>query len=148
MANASAPAERETVIARDFGAQLERAFREEVRRGVTTVGPHRDDITLVLGRVPVGAYGSRGQQRLTVLALKLAEVDLMQELTGEWPVLLLDDLASELDPAHRRFVLETAPAEGKQVLVTATIARCWTCRRSPVCRGSAPSMASSSLTTL
>jgi DNA replication and repair protein RecF len=113
-------AERETVVARDFAAQLERAFREEVRRGVTTVGPHRDDVTLVLGRVPVGAYGSRGQQRLTVLALKLAEVDLMREVTGEWPVLLLDDLASELDPAHRRFVLETAPAEGKQVLVTAT----------------------------
>jgi DNA replication and repair protein RecF len=114
------PAERETVIARDFAAHLERAYREEVRRGASTVGPHRDDLTLALGRIPVGAYGSRGQQRLTVLALKLAEVDVMHAATGEWPVLLLDDLASELDPVHRRFVLETAPAEGKQVLVTAT----------------------------
>lgn len=115
-----APDERETLIARDYIAQLERTYPEELRRGVSVVGPHRDDVTLRLGRIPVGPYGSRGQQRLTVLALKLAEVDLMHATTGEWPVLLLDDLASELDPAHRRLVLETAPAEGKQLLVTAT----------------------------
>jgi DNA replication and repair protein RecF len=114
------PAERETVVSRDFASQMEQATGEELRRGVSVVGPHRDDLTLTLNGTAVGAYGSRGQQRLTVLALKLAEVDLMHALTGEWPVLLLDDIASELDPEHRRFVLETVRQEGKQVLVTAT----------------------------
>jgi DNA replication and repair protein RecF len=114
------PAERETLVARDFAAQLERAYPEEMRRGVSALGPHRDDLTLTLDGAPAGAYGSRGQQRLIVLALKLAEVDLMQQTTGEPPVLLLDDIASELDPAHRQFVLDTVRAGGRQVLVTAT----------------------------
>ena len=114
------PAEREAVIARDFAAQLERAYPDETRRGVSLLGPHRDDLILTLGGAPVGAYGSRGQQRLTVLALKLAEVDLMHATTGEWPVLLLDDIGSELDPTHRAYVLETVRAGDKQVLVTAT----------------------------
>lgn len=112
--------EREAVIARDFADQLGRAYSTELRRGTSVLGPHRDDLTLTLAGRPVSAYGSRGQQRLTVLALKLAEVDLMHTLAGDWPVLLLDDIASELDPDHRRFVLETVRADGKQLLVTAT----------------------------
>lgn len=115
-----APAERETLVARDFAAQLERAYGEEIRRGVSVVGPHRDDLALTLDGAAAGTYGSRGQQRLIVLALKLAEVDLMERTTGEPPVLLLDDIGSELDPAHRRFVLDTLRAGGRQVLVTAT----------------------------
>ena len=114
------PAERETLVARDFAAQLERAYPEEIRRGVSVVGPHRDDLALTLDGAAAGTYGSRGQQRLIVLALKLAEVDLMQQMTGEPPVLLLDDIGSELDAAHRRLVLDAVRAGGRQVLVTAT----------------------------
>ncbi len=68
----------------------------------------------------VGTYGSRGQQRLAVLALKLAEIDLIREESGEAPILLLDDAASELDPAHRRFVTETVERDQIQTMLTAT----------------------------
>ncbi len=68
----------------------------------------------------VGTYGSRGQQRLVVLALKLAEIDLIRAESGETPVLLLDDAASELDPAHRRFVTETVERDRIQTVLTAT----------------------------
>jgi DNA replication and repair protein RecF len=67
----------------------------------------------------VNTYGSRGQQRLVVLALKLAEAEFMEAETGERPILLLDDVLSELDPARRAFVLERSIGEG-QTLITTT----------------------------
>jgi DNA replication and repair protein RecF len=111
---------RERIVARDFQAQIEAQRRHEYRRGVSLAGPHRDDLGLTLGGMDVGTYGSRGQQRLTVLALKLAEIDLIREESGETPILLLDDAASELDPAHRRFVTETVERDQIQTFLTAT----------------------------
>lgn len=111
---------RERIVARDFQGQLETQRRHEYRRGVSLVGPHRDDIGFTLGGMEVGTYGSRGQQRLAVLALKLAEIDLIREESGEAPILLLDDAASELDPAHRRFVTETVERDEIQTMLTAT----------------------------
>lgn len=112
--------ERERLVARDFQAHLERERRHEFRRGVSLVGPHRDDFSFTLGGVDLGTYGSRGQQRLAALALKLAEIDLIERESGEAPILLLDDAAAELDPAHRRFVTETVERGNLQVLLTAT----------------------------
>jgi DNA replication and repair protein RecF len=111
---------RERIVARDFQGQLETQRRQEYRRGVSLVGPHRDDLGFALGEVDLGTYGSRGQQRLAVLALKLAEIDLIREESGETPLLLLDDAASELDPAHRRFVTETVERDQIQTFLTAT----------------------------
>ncbi len=111
---------RERIVARDFQGQLETQRRHEYRRGISLVGPHRDDIGFTLGGMDVATYGSRGQQRLVVLALKLAEIDLIREESGEAPILLLDDAASELDPAHRRFVTETVERDEIQTLLTAT----------------------------
>lgn len=111
---------RESIVARDFQGQLDQQRRHEYRRGVSLVGPHRDDLTFALGGVDVGTYGSRGQQRLVVLALKQAEIDLIRGESGESPVLLLDDVASELDPAHRRFVIETVERDDLQTILTAT----------------------------
>lgn len=111
---------RERIVARDFQGQLEAQRRQEYRRGVSLVGPHRDDIGFALDGVDVGTYGSRGQQRLVVLALKLAEIDLIREESDETPLLLLDDAASELDPAHRRFVTETVERDQIQTILTAT----------------------------
>ena len=107
-------------MARDFQGQLEAQRRHEYRRGVSLVGPHRDDLAFTLNGMDVGTYGSRGQQRLVVLALKLAEIDLIQQESGEAPILLLDDAASELDPAHRRFVTDTVERGRLQVVLTAT----------------------------
>lgn len=111
---------RERIVARDFQGQIEQQRRQEYRRGVSLVGPHRDDLAFTLDGVDVGTYGSRGQQRLVVLALKLAEIDLIRDESGEAPVLLLDDASSELDPAHRRFVTETVERDQLQTILTAT----------------------------
>ncbi|HEX5503713.1 MAG TPA: DNA replication/repair protein RecF [Thermomicrobiales bacterium] len=111
---------REALVARDFQQHLEAERRHEYRRGVSLVGPHRDDFAVALDDMDAGTYGSRGQQRLAVLALKLAEIDLIRQESGETPILLLDDAASELDPAHRSFVTETVERGRLQVILTAT----------------------------
>ena len=98
-------------------AALLRARRAELRRGVTLVGPHRDDLAIELDGIDVRAFGSRGQQRLIALALRLAEVLPVTEAVGTAPVLLLDDALSELDARARENVLcEVRGAE--QVFLT------------------------------
>lgn len=107
-----------------LAAQISRALSEvrteELRRGVTVVGPHRDDLLFRVGGTDLGRFGSRGQQRLALIATKLAEVDLLQREAGEPPVLLLDDVLSELDQRHRQLVVETIATRPAQVCVTAT----------------------------
>ena len=110
----------QAVVAREYEGRLASLRGDELRRGASLAGPHRDDLGFALGRVDLATFGSRGQQRLAVVALKLAEVDLMTEAAGEPPVLLLDDVLSELDAGHRAQVTTTAAAVGAQVIVTAT----------------------------
>src|SRR5207302_3053882 len=94
--------------------ELKETFRQrqaqvatrEIDQAVSLVGPHRDDFTFVLDGVDLNTYGSRGQQRLAVLALKLAEADWMRATLGDLPVVLLDDVLSELDPQRRAYVLQ------------------------------------------
>lgn len=100
-------------------AQLQRVRREERRRQVTLVGPHRDDVGFWISDRDARLYASQGQQRTAVLALKLAELQFMAEEIGESPILLLDDVASELDP-HRRHYLLHAVQEGVQTFVSCT----------------------------
>ncbi|MBX5491880.1 MAG: DNA replication/repair protein RecF [Chloroflexi bacterium] len=105
-------------LAERFARCLSVGRERELAQGVSLVGPHRDDLVFLLDDVPLGTYGSRGQQRLAVLALKLAEVDFMRAETGERPLLLLDDVLSELDPARQAFVLQTLGTEGQTLLTT------------------------------
>ena len=93
---------------------------EELRRGITVIGPHRDDIVIWVNGVDLARYGSRGQQRLAVVAIKLAELDLLGDAVGEPPVLLLDDVLSELDVSHRSMIVSTIAGRNAQVCVTAT----------------------------
>ena len=74
---------------------------EEIARGMTTIGPHRDELRFLSNGIDLGDYGSRGQVRTALLSLKLAEAPWMQERTGQWPVMLLDEILAELDD-HRR----------------------------------------------
>jgi len=104
---------------RQFAAQLARRRREEILRGMTLVGPHRDDVRFVVNGVDMGIYGSRGQQRTTTLSLKLAEVELMHEETGENPILLLDDVLSELDRARCEYLLDAIDT-AQQAIITTT----------------------------
>lgn len=92
---------------------------EEIGRGITTVGPHRDELRFLSNGVDLGFYGSRGQSRTAVLALKLAEVEWMLEKSGQKPVLLLDEVLAELDPARRADLLGRLQ-ESEQALLTTT----------------------------
>ena len=110
----------ERAVEAAFLAHLKRVRDEEIGRGQTVLGPHRDDLLLSVGDVSVGAYGSRGQQRSATLALKLGEAELMRARSGDSPVLLLDDLLSELDAERRAHLLAAIDRPGQQTLVTAT----------------------------
>ncbi len=102
-----------------FFESLQTARKEHIARGVTTLGPHRDDLRFITAGVDLGSYGSRGQIRTVLLALKLAEMQWMQLRTGHKPVLLLDEVLAELDVQRRADLLSRISANG-QVLLTTT----------------------------
>ncbi|MDQ5854250.1 MAG: DNA replication/repair protein RecF [Chloroflexota bacterium] len=102
-----------------FVQQLEAGLQDELDRGQTLIGPHRDDVQYSLGEVDLGIYGSRGQQRSLTLALKLAEAELMRARTADAPVLLLDDILSELDAVRRAHLLQFIDRPEQQTLITA-----------------------------
>jgi DNA replication and repair protein RecF len=101
-----------------FKAYLQEAHSEEINRGVTLVGPHRDDFHFLVDGIDMTLYGSRGQQRTAALSTKLAQVALMQQSTGEMPVLLLDDVMSELDAKRRQQVIAIVDQAGQSLLTT------------------------------
>ena len=103
-------------------AALERSRRQERAVGMTVVGPHRDDIRLALDGVDLAKHASRGQARLAALALRLAEAQLLHERRGDPPVILLDDILSELDERRRGLVLEEALRYPQVLLTTAELA--------------------------
>jgi DNA replication and repair protein RecF len=98
---------------------LEARLDRDLDRGTTGLGPHLDDILLTSGKRDLRSFGSQGEQRLTVLALILAEAELIAERRGFAPLLLLDDVLSELDPNRRRVLAERVLGTG-QTLITAT----------------------------
>jgi DNA replication and repair protein RecF len=100
-------------------AALEARLERDLDRGVTGLGPHLDDIAVASGPRDLRSYGSQGEQRLAILALLLAEAELVAERRGFAPLLLLDDVLSELDPARRRILAARLRQHG-QALITAT----------------------------
>jgi DNA replication and repair protein RecF len=102
-----------------FRASLSALRSMEIGRGVTTIGPHRDEIRFLANDIDLGNYGSRGQVRTALLSLKLAEVNWMRDRTGEWPVILLDEVMAELDLQRRGDLLKYI-GETEQVLFTTT----------------------------
>ncbi len=109
----------EEAVRAAFRQSLQLARREEIARGVTVCGPHRDDLHFLCNNLDLGDFGSRGQVRTAMLSLKLAEVNWMKEQTGEWPVLLLDETLAELD-LHRRADLQETLEECDQGILTTT----------------------------
>lgn len=107
-------------LARRMGERLRELRRDELGRGQTLIGPHRDDLLFTVNGVNLGVYGSRGQQRSVTLALKLGESELMHARSGDTPVLLLDDLLSELDSQRRAHLLRAISRPDQQTLITAT----------------------------
>ncbi|HLZ21656.1 MAG TPA: DNA replication/repair protein RecF [Ktedonobacterales bacterium] len=111
--------EADDAIVAAIQARLTGLRRREIAQGVNVLGPHRDDLAFLAGRVDLSTYGSRGQQRSVALALKLAELEYIERETGDQPILLLDDVLSELD-AQRRADLLAAVHDLDQVLLTTT----------------------------
>ena len=103
-----------------YNKKMAESLRLDIIRGVTRFGPHRDDLAFFVNDVDLRAFGSQGQQRTGVLALKLAELAFFKEETGEYPILLLDDVMSELDRDRRGKLLSFIRGEKLQALITAT----------------------------
>jgi DNA replication and repair protein RecF len=103
--------------ARIITGELAERRAKDREAGATTAGPHKDDLKIVSGGVDLRKYGSQGQQRTAALALKLAEVDIIREETGETPILLLDDVLSELDAGRQKHLLNSF--EDCQIIITA-----------------------------
>ena len=98
--------------------KLADSFESDLKQGSTSVGPHRDDIGIHINGIDVRTYGSQGQKRTAALSMKLAEVEMMEKETGTSPVLLLDDVMSELDESRQRFLVQSI--EKHQTIITCT----------------------------
>jgi DNA replication and repair protein RecF len=100
-------------------ATLDRTRAEEIVRGMTLIGPHRDDFAFRVNGLDMRSFGSRGQNRTAMLSLQFAQVQWMKQRTGEHPVLLLDEVLAELDPSRREDLLRRV-GESQQAILTAT----------------------------
>jgi len=101
---------------------LHSARQEEMARGVTLLGPHRDDCRFSANGIDLRYYGSRGQNRTAMLSAKLAEVEWLQQRTGEWPILLLDEVLAELDAQRRQDLLDRVQRAQQAFLTAADLA--------------------------
>ena len=108
-------------IVTKFQKRLSEVRNEEIRRGVTTIGPHRDDLLFLVNGVNLGVYGSRGQIRTAVMSLKFAEKDWLQKQSGNLPVLLLDETLAELDLNRRGDLLKMLKNGGQAIMTTADL---------------------------
>ncbi len=114
---AQSPADVST-LQKSYLEMLTRLRPKELLRGMTLLGPHRDEMRFISDGIDLGTYGSRGQQRSAVLALRLAELYWLKQETGESPVLLLDEVLAELDRARRGYLLDLLGQEEQVILAT------------------------------
>ena len=107
-------------LAGQFKAALRESFPKDRARGITSVGPHRADLEVFLGDLDARHYASQGQQRAIILSMKLGEVELLKEHLSAAPILLLDDVSSELDVRRTAQLFELISSVGGQVFITTT----------------------------
>jgi DNA replication and repair protein RecF len=117
--NVSCTSDEPASVQQAFLEKIEQRRLAEQQLGTTVVGPHRDEVEFRINHTPAKSYGSQGQQRTLVLALKLAELKLIEEVVGESPLLLLDDVLAELDPNRQNQLLD-AIQDRFQTLITTT----------------------------
>ena len=102
----------------DFALKVSQNRERDLFQKMTNVGPHRDDILFSIQDIDIRKYGSQGQQRTAALSLKLAEIEVMKQAVGENPVLLLDDVLSELDRNRQNYLLDSI--QDIQTIITCT----------------------------
>lgn len=109
----------EPSVKEDFYEQeLKRVYEKDLKYGQTTIGPHRDDMSFLIQGIDIRKFGSQGQQRTSALSLKLSEIELVKKVTNETPVLLLDDVLSELDSSRQNYLLDNL--KNTQTIITCT----------------------------
>lgn len=113
--------EDETVLFDRFMVKLSQIKEQEIRRGACLIGPHRDDLSFAVNGKDAYAFGSQGQQRTVSLSLKLAELELIRSEVGEYPILLLDDVLSELDRLRQSQLIETFRGKVQTFITTTSI---------------------------
>jgi DNA replication and repair protein RecF len=91
---------------------------KDIEKGISSIGPHRDDFMILINEVDTRIYGSQGQQRTAILTIKFASIEILKDKTGEYPVLLLDDVLSELDESRQRYILKSI--NNVQTFITCT----------------------------
>ncbi|MFO3689595.1 DNA replication/repair protein RecF [Staphylococcus felis] len=111
----------EDVLIQNVLEMLERHMTREIERGVSLYGPHRDDLSFRVNQMDAQTYGSQGQQRTTALSIKLAEIELMNQEVGEYPILLLDDVLSELDDSRQTHLLSTIQHKVQTFVTTTSV---------------------------
>jgi len=97
---------------------VDKRIDKDIQRGYSTIGPHRDDLGLIINDIDIRQYGSQGQQRTTALSLKLSEIEIIKKEVGESPILIMDDVLSELDVARQNQLIEFT--KGIQTFITTT----------------------------
>ena len=108
-------------IRKNYESKINKNFKVELMQGVTLIGPHRDDFSFDLDGIDMKNFASQGQQRLAVIALKIAEIYLYKEETGEYPVLLLDDIFSEIDTKKRNKIINFLLKDIQTIITTTDI---------------------------
>lgn len=106
------------VLITDFENKLKNSQDRDIKSKMTTVGPHRDDFSFFIGNIDIRKFGSQGQQRTAALSLKLSEIELVKKITKDTPVLLLDDVLSELDSNRQNYLLNSIG--NVQTIITCT----------------------------
>lgn len=106
------------ISAEDFGMKIAMNRERDLFQKVTTIGPHRDDVEFAIADIDIRKYGSQGQQRTAALSLKLAEIEIVKRMVGDLPVLLLDDVLSELDRNRQHYLLDSI--KDIQTIITCT----------------------------
>ncbi|SDJ25482.1 DNA replication/repair protein RecF [Natribacillus halophilus] len=105
-----------------YGNAFQEKVEQEMRRGLTLLGPHREDLAIYVNKQDIQTYGSQGQQRTAALSLKLAEIELIQSETADPPILLLDDVLSELDDFRQSHLLNAIQGKVQTFITTTNIA--------------------------
>ncbi len=111
----------ESEIREKYEKKLKKLFNVELSQGMSLFGPHRDDFSFMLNEVDMKLFSSQGQQRLAVIALKISEIYLFKEITGEYPVLLLDDIFSEIDNKKRNKIIKFLNNDIQSIITTTDI---------------------------
>ena len=100
---------------------MEAMLNEDLRKGTTIIGPHKDDYIFIINNKNIGDYGSQGQQKSAILSIKLASVELVKEVKRQYPIVLLDDVFSELDKGRQNQLIKLLNRKAQTIITTPSI---------------------------